>query len=616
MRLHALALFSTLPLLASAAPDYRIQHLEPMFWWTGMAHRQLQLMVHGPRIAELEPVLNYPGVRLKGVQRSDNPNYLFLDLELADSVQPGSFELAFQRAGKTALTHSYHLLARQPGSAQRQGFSSADTIYQLMPDRFANGNPANDSLPGMGDPANRRDGSGRHGGDLQGMGEHLGYIADMGFTQIWPTPLLESDMLQHSYHGYAATNHYRIDPRYGSNEDYRRYVAQARAQGMGVIQDVVLNHIGSRHWWMQDMPARDWITHQGKYVPTAHHRAAVQDPYASQEDVRNFTSGWFVDSMPDLNQANPLVAAYLIQNSIWWIEYAGLSGLRVDTFGYSDNAFLSQWSQRMMQEYPKLNLVGEEWSTHIPFVARWQEGKQNHDGYRSHMPSMMDFPLNDVLRKALVAGPEDENGLKDLYETLAQDHLYPNPGQLVLFEGNHDLSRLYSALNSDPALFRMAIAYVLTVPRIPQFYYGTEILMPSSVKGRDDPSYRQDFPGGWPGDKVNAFTGEGLNDEQRAAQAFVKKLVNWRKTQPLVHHGKMMHYGPENEVYVYFRYEGQKKLMVILNKNLKDVKLSLDRFHEMLANNTRATDIISGKDHTLSDTLPLPARSPLILELH
>ncbi len=615
MRLPTLALLTALPLLASAAPDYRIQHLEPMFWWTGMAHRQLQLMVHGPRIAELEPALGHPGVRLAGVQRGDSPNYLFIDLELEDGAQPGSFELRFRRAGKTVLTQRYELRARQPGSAQRQGFSSADTIYQLMPDRFANGDPANDSLPGMGDQAKRGDGSGRHGGDLQGMGEHLDYIAGMGFTQIWPTPLLESDMPQHSYHGYATTNHYRIDPRYGSNEDYRRYVAQARAQGMGVIQDVVLNHIGSRHWWMQDMPTRDWITHQGRYVPTAHHRAAVQDPYGAQEDARNFSTGWFVETMPDLNQANPLVARYLIQNAIWWIEYAGLSGLRVDTFGYSDKAFLSQWSQSLMREYPKLNLVGEEWSKRIPFVARWQEGKQNHDGYRAHMPSMMDFPLNAALRQALAAGPGDENGLNDLYETLAQDHLYPDPGQLVLFEGNHDLPRLYSALNSDPALFRMAVAYLLTAPRIPQFYYGTEILMPSTVKGRDDPSYRQDFPGGWPGDRVNAFTGAGLNEEQRAAQAYVKQLVNWRKTQPLVHHGKTMHYGPENEVYVYFRYQGRQKLMVILNKNAKEVALPLARFHEMLDGASQGSDIISGTRYELGAFLQPPARSPLILEL-
>lgn len=606
--------------LPASAQDYRIDHLEPPMWWTGMRDSRLQLMVHGPRIAELAPGLAYPGVRIDKVTRTANPNYLFIDLALDDTVQPGGFELRFTAPGKTGLSHSYQLLARAPGSAEREGFNGKDAIYLVMPDRYANGKPDNDSVPGLAERTDRARPGGRHGGDLQGMENALGYIAAMGYTMVWPTPLVENDMPGFSYHGYSATDHYKVDARYGTNDDYRRFSVRAREHGIGVIQDVVLNHIGARHWWMRDLPAPDWINHGGKFVPTRHHRVAVADPYGSAEDKRNFTQGWFSPNMPDLNQANPQLATYLIQNSIWWIEYAGLSGLRVDTYGYSDAAFLSAWSRRITAEYPKLNLVGEEWSSQAPVVARWQYGKRNPDGYASWMPGMMDFPLSETLRKALAGKDEHGGGLNALYEALSQDALYPLPHNLVLFEGNHDMSRLFSELNSDDALFRMALSYVLTAPRIPQLYYGTEIQMPSSTGERNDATYRRDFPGGWPGDSVNAFTGAGLTGQQRAAQAFMKKLLNWRKGASVVHNGKTMHYGPEQDSYVYFRYEGEKngggkKVMVALNRNAKPVTLDTARFHEMLAGVPGGTDVASGRRYTLDKEITLPARSALVLEL-
>jgi glycosidase len=616
------ALLAVLPLAALAAlpasPDYRIDHMDPPLWWTGMHDTKLQLMVHGFRIAELEPALDYPGVRLASVSRVANKNYLFIDLEIAPDTKPGDIDLRFQRDGKALQHYRYQLLARAANSAQRIGFNSGDAIYQVMPDRFANGDPGNDNAAGMTEQADRKAGSGRHGGDIQGIADHLDYIAGMGYTVIWPTPLLESNMPGVSYHGYATTDHYRIDPRYGSNDGYRAFVAQARGKGLGVIQDVVLNHIGSSHWWLQDMPMSDWLSYQGAFVPTAHHRVAVQDPYASAEDKRNFTAGWFGKSMPDMNQANPFVATYLIQNNIWWIEYAGLAGLRVDTYGYSDNAFLTRWSGAVMAEYPKLNLVGEEWSTLAPVVSHWQEGKQNFDGYVSHMPSMMDFPLTDAMRRALAAPNSRDSsdvGLNTLYEALSLDYLYPNAANLVLFEGNHDMSRIYSELNADDDLFRMAIAFVATAPRIPQFYSGTEIQMTSTTKGRDDASYRHDFPGGWSGDKVNAFTGAGLTPQQSAAQAYVKKLLNWRKTATVIHHGKTMHYGPEQNTYVYFRYDGGKKVMVALNKNTTETLLKTARFQEMLSGAKAGVDVATGKRVTLDGEVRLPARSALILEI-
>ncbi|WP_296001255.1 glycoside hydrolase family 13 protein [Rugamonas sp.] len=605
-------------LLLTATParaqEHRIDHLEPASWWTGMRSQTLQLMVHGQHMGELEPALNYPGVRITSVARVSNPNYLFVDLEIGATAAPGRLDLQF-RHGAEVLHHPYVLQARVSGSAQRVGFNSSDAIYEVMPDRFANGDAGNDSVAGLSDKLDRADGSGRHGGDLQGMIDHLDYVADMGYTVIWPTPMLTSDMPKVSYHGYATTDHYRIDPRYGSNEDYRRFVAQARVRGLGVIQDVVLNHIGSGHWWMRDLPSRDWINYHGKFVPTTHHRAAVQDPYGSAEDKENFTAGWFVENMPDLNQRNPYLANYLIQNNIWWIEYAGLAGLRVDTYSYSDGPFLAEWTRRIMAEYPRLNLVGEEWSTSIPVVSRWLEGKRNFDGFVSHMPAMMDFPLNDTLRRALAARDGDENSLNNLYETLSQDYLYPHADNMVLFEGNHDMARIFSVLNEDIGLFKMAMAYVLTAPRIPQLYYGTEILMTSSVKERDDASYRRDFPGGWQGDAVNAFTGAGLSAQQREAQAMLKKLLNWRKAQPVIHHGKTMHYGPEQNTYVYFRYDGTHKVMVALNKNATETVLPTARFHEMLDGVASGVDVLSGASYALDGQLRLPARSALILEL-
>ncbi|MGI4719933.1 MAG: glycoside hydrolase family 13 protein [Janthinobacterium lividum] len=590
-----------------------IAHMEPPFWWAGMQHKGLQLMVHGERIAELEPALSYPGVRIASVTRVPSRNYLFVDLAIEPDARPGSFDIVFRGAGREAR-YAYRLLAREAGSAQRAGFDGSDAIYQVMPDRFANGDPANDSTPDTREKANRGSPSGRHGGDIQGIIDRLDYVRDLGFTQLWPTPLVENDMPAWSYHGYAATDHYRIDPRYGSNEDFRRLSAEAKKRGIGLIQDVVLSHIGAAHWWMNDLPTPDWVNYGGKFVPTHHHRTAVQDPYASKEDAENFTRGWFVEGMPDLNQSNPLVANYLIQNNIWWIEYAGLSGLRIDTFGYSDGAFLSEYTRRLMQEYPKLNLVGEEWSKLPPVVARWQRGKDNPDGYRAFTPSMMDFPLAESMRTAL-ADKKGRNVFHEVYETLSLDYLYPEPGKLVLFEANHDVSRIWSVVGEDFDRYRMMMVFLMTMPRIPQLYTGDEILMTSATGERDDASYRRDFPGGWAGDRVDAFTGRGLGARQRAAQELVRKLATWRKGQPVIHHGKLMHFGPRDNTYVYFRYDGKRKVLVALNNNPKEMVLDTARFREMLAGVPGGVDVLTGRRFDLERELRLPAGASVILEL-
>jgi len=599
--------------IAAHAQTPAIAHMEPPFWWAGMQDQKLQLMVHGERIADLEPSLSYPGVRIAAVTRVQSRNYLFIDLVLDPKVRPGDVQIAFSGAGRTA-SYSYRLLAREPGSRERMGFSSKDAIYQVMPDRFANGDPSNDSVEGMPDKLDRKGGLGRHGGDIKGMIDNLGYIKDMGFTQLWPTPLIENNSRAYSYHGYAATDLYKIDPRYGSNDDFRRLSNEAGKQGIGIIQDVVLSHIGNNHWWMKDLPTADWINYNNKFTPTHHNHTAVQDPYASKEDADNFTRGWFVQSMPDLNQSNRFVANYLIQNNIWWIEYAGLSGLRIDTFGYSDPAFLTDYTKRLMDEYPKLNLVGEEWNTKVPVVAYWQRGKVNHDGYRAYTPSLMDFPVAEAMRNAL-ADKKGGNVFSDVYETLSLDYLYPDAGNLVLFADNHDMSRIYSVVGEDFDKYRMSMIFTMTAPRIPQFYTGDELLFTSPTKDRDDASYRTPFPGGWAGDKVNAFKGTGLNARQRGAQDFVRKLANWRKGQPVIHHGKMMHYAPRDNTWVYFRYNDDKKVLVAFNNNAREMVLDTERFREMLTGVAGGTDALSGKRYDLRGKFTLPARAALVLEL-
>ncbi len=602
-----------LPLGAQAAP-YRIDHLEPPSWWVGMKHGPLQLMVHGEQIADLTPSLSYPGLAIKEVIRVASRNYLFIDLEISQEALPGEFLLRFTQKGQTVLSQPYRLDARAKDSAQRRGFGPADAIYLIVPDRFANGDQNNDSVTPLKEKANRADPAGRHGGDLQGIGAHLDYVAGMGFTQIWSTPLTENNQPEASYHGYASTNLYQVDARFGSNEEYRDLVDKAKHKGLGFIQDVVLNHIGSGHWWMKDLPSADWLNFQDKFVVTNHKRTTIQDPHASLADRKRFSNGWFVESMPDLNQRNPLLANYLIQNNLWWIEYAGLSGFRVDTYPYSDPLFLSRWSQRIIDEYPNFNMVGEEWTSNPAIVSYWQKGKVNSDHYLSYTPSMMDFPLYYALQEGLMGEDGDRTGLSVLYESLANDFQYPAPENLVIFEGNHDTNRIFSELAQDDGLYRMAMVYLATMRGIPQFTYGTEILM-TSPKQRDDGRVRADFPGGWPGDAVNAFSGRGLGKAQSQAQQFLRRLLTWRKGASAIHGGKLMHFVPEQGTYVYFRYDGTKRVMVVFNKNLKPATLELSRFHEMLTPQSAGTDVFSGQRFSLSQTLTLPARSAMILEV-
>lgn len=590
-------------------PILSLDHIEPSFWWTNMKNKDLQIMVHGKDIAYFRPVINSKGIRLVNVVQTSNRNYLFLNLEILPSVKPQTFFIDFLKDEKVVLSHPYTLKGRKGKAASRQGFTSADVLYLITPDRFANGDPGNDNHPDMKEKLNRSFKGGRHGGDIAGIIKHLDYIKSIGFSAIWLNPVLENNQAEYSYHGYSITDFYKVDPRFGTNDSYIDLVNTCHEKRLKVIMDMIVNHCGSFHWWMKDLPDSDWINFENKFVNTSHQRAVIQDIHVSEYDKKRFADGWFVETMPDLNQRNKLLATYLIQNAIWWIEYADIDGIRMDTYPYPDKDFMSDWTCAVMNEYPGFNIVGEEWSENPAIVSHWLKGKVNPNGYSSCLPGAMDFPIQSALRKSLVS-----NNWYPLYETLTMDFLYPNAGNLVVFPDNHDMSRIYSQVNENLALFNLGLTYILTTRGTPQIYYGTEILM--SNPGTDDHGIiRSDFPGGWQGDIKNGFTNAGLSVKQLETKNHIQKLLKWREKKDVIHNGKMMHFVPEENIYVYFRYDGKEKIMVVLSLNNKDVMLNLDRFNEIISGSSKATDIISGEAIELSDKLNVPAFKSLILEL-
>lgn len=599
---------------SARAQDYDLQRVEPLHWWVGMENPQLQLMLYGDDVGQLAPAIDYPGVEIRRVQHVENDNYLFVYLHIDHTARPGTMNIRLNRDGRQQLSYAYTLKAREEGSASREGFNDSDVIYLVTPDRFANGNPANDEVAGYADSLDRSDHYGRHGGDIQGIIDHLDYIERMGFTAIWLNPVLENQMPQSSYHGYATTDYYKVDPRFGSNRLYKKLQEEAEKRGIKLIMDMITNHVGANHWWMSDPPTGDWFHYQGNFKVTNHRRTTLHDPYAADIDKKRFTHGWFVESMPDLNQGNPLLADYLVYNSLWWIEYAGLQGIRHDTHPYAGPEFLQQWTCRIMEEYPNFNIVGEEWGVDPLILAKWQRGSRLPTDFGSCLPSLMDFPIQVSLIESLTEEESWATGFIKVYEKLTYDYLYPNPENLVIFADNHDMDRFFRQVNNDYDLFRMGLTYIMTMRGIPQFYYGTEILM-SNEKGGDHGQIREDFPGGWPSDDANAFTGAGLTEDQARAQAFVRKLVNWRKNSPVIYRGQLTQYAPKHDgLYIYFRHNETKTVMVAFNKNDTATPVDTSYYHQMLDGYTRGTDVITGKRYPL-DELAIPARGALILEL-
>ncbi|NAS12304.1 glycoside hydrolase family 13 protein [Poritiphilus flavus] len=612
-----ISVFSFLMVYSGYTQKQHISRIEPPNWWVGMSFNEIELLVYGEEIGMYSARLEtYSGVKLKGTKTVLNKNYLFLTLEIADEAQSGTLNFTFSRDNQQPFSYSYPLLQRDEARKKLKGFDSSDAIYLITPDRFVNGNTRNDNVSGLMDKANRSDKGGRHGGDIEGIMKNLDYIKDLGFTAIWLNPVLENDMPKNSYHGYATTDFYKVDPRYGSNELFKEMCMDAAEKGIKVIMDMIANHCGLEHWWMKDLPSEDWINQWPEYTGTNHRKTVILDPYASKIDYRQFFDGWFVPSMPDLNQRNSSMAKYLIQNSIWWIEYSGISGIRMDTYPYPDMYFMSDWTKAIMTEYPDFNIVGEEWVTRPAIVSYWQEGKENPNGYNSYLKSLMDFPLQNALVNSLNNEKTWTSSWTYLYEELGQDYLYPDPLNLVIFPDNHDMSRIYTQLNEDVDLLKLALVHTATVRGIPQIYYGTEILM-KNPGTEDHGIIRSDFPGGWEGDKVDAFTGNGLTDKQKDVQLFTKKLFNWRKNAKTIHKGNLMHFSPknDNEIYVFFRYDDSNKIMIVLNKDEKDITIGLNQYEEILGQSFSGRDVLSETEFENSSELFVKAKNALIIEL-
>ncbi len=591
-----------------------VEKVEPPFWWTGFKNTDLQLLVYGRNIASSSVTVDYPGFVLKKVHKVENPNYLFLDLTISSGARPGIATIQFKAKDKVVGKYLYELKARKKGSAQRKSFTSHDVIYLLMPDRFANGETSNDFSAGMAEQLNRSNLDGRHGGDIKGIMDHLDYFQDLGVTALWINPLLENNQEKYSYHGYSTTDYYLVDPRFGTNEDYLKLSDALHLRGIKLIKDMIFNHCGSGHWWMKDLPSAEWINQWPEFTRTNYRASTFTDPYASQADSNFFVRGWFDLTMPDLNQANPYLKNYLIQNSIWWIEYAGLDGIRQDTYPYPFKEMMAEWCKRLNDEYPEFNIVGECWLNYPASVAYWQKGSVNKDGYESSLPTVFDFPLYDALNKAFQEPESWNTGIVRLYEILAQDFSYPNPDNLVVFADNHDVGRFLDMQNSDIRKQKMAMAFILTTRGIPQIYYGTEILM-SAGTDKGDASRRKDFPGGWAGDPQNAFTEVGRTKAQSDMYNYLKKLIHWRNSNEVVHTGKFRHFIPADGIYVYFRYNTKSTVMVVINNNEAEKNIETGRYNEFLKNFKSGNEIISGKKLDDLSKLTVPGKSVVIIEL-
>lgn len=596
--------------LFAQGTDLRV---EPPNWWVGMTNDTVQVLLHQKDIAQytiqLEP---YDGVSLTRVHTVASKNYVFLDLIIRDDTEPGVIHLVLTGAGKNPVRLDYPLWERESRDKEAP-ISQADVMYLITPDRFANGNPDNDRAKGMLEQPDRTNPHGRHGGDIAGIVNQLDYLDSLGVTALWINPLVENNMPTFSYHGYAITDFYRIDPRFGTLEEYLNLCEEARARGIKMVMDMVLNHCGSNHWWMKEPPDEQWINRwKQPYQETNHRKTTQTDPYASAEDLEEMVTGWFVKAMPDLNTTHPLLSKYLIYNTLWWIERCHLAGIRMDTYPYPDKTFMASWAKRVDEEYPGFFTVGEVWHYNAAITSYWQDRDDNRDGYRSYLPSVFDFPVQGALLAAMLEPEGPESGLYRLYEAASLDFMYPDPASLVTFPDNHDMSRLATVLQSDPAAIRNALAFLLTFRGIPCLYYGTEIMM-QHPGSNDHGDIRADFPGGWAGDTVDGFVALGLSPEASAMQVWLRRILNFRKTSLALTAGKTTHFSPQKGVYVLFRHYNDEYIMVVIRKGSSPSELDLNRFSSILKGHRQGRDIFSGHIHPLDKPIELPGREPLIL---
>lgn len=560
----------------------QIKKIEPPFWFENMKRSQVQLVLYGENLGDADVFVN--GKKQSSIHRTENSNYLFLDWE-THALKAGNYTFVLKKSGKKIDQFTYELKTRKSGSSQREGFNASDAIYLIMPDRFSNGDPANDSTDNTHEVANRQEPFGRHGGDLQGIINHLDYIQSLGVTTLWNTPVLEDNDFRGSYHGYACSDTYAIDARFGSNESFLKLSEALHLRGMKLIKDYVTNHWSLEHYLIKDLPSKDWIHYfdgPNGYKQTNYRMGTIMDPNRSQEDSMLNEKGWFVPSMPDLNQSNPLVLNYLIDNAIWWVEYADLDGYRVDTYPYNDRDGITAWTRAIMEEYPNFNIVGESWYNQSAQISYWQKDSKiaAMQGFNSFLPSVMDFPLADVIFKMLGKQPGWNEGIIEVYNSLSMDFLYPDVNRLLLFVENHDTSR-FNEFNRDVRKFKIAMTLLATLRGIPQVYYGSEIGMEGD-KSKGDADLRKDFPGGWEGDAQNAFLASDRTEMQQSYLDVFTTLFQWRKNQEVVHSGKTVQFVPRDQVYVYFRILDQKKVMVVINGEDKEKTLDLSYYHEQL----------------------------------
>ncbi len=596
----------------------QIQRVNPTNWWVGMKNPNLQLLVYGPKAGSMTYSINYPGVKLVNAHTVENPNYAFLDVVISSTAKPGTLQIV-GKSGNQTLSQPFDIKARDQ-SPKGQGVSPADFIYLAMPDRFANGDPANDKFADMADPnADRSNPFYRHGGDLAGAGQRLNYLKDLGVTAIWLTPVLENNQpltdeggsKRSAYHGYGFTDQYAVDRRFGGNDAYKTFVKNAHAAGLKVVQDAVYNHVGINHWFVKDMPSKDWLHQWPTYTNTSYKYQPVTDPHGAESDRKITVDGWFVPFLPDLNQNNPFVANFLIQHAIWTVENFGVDAWRVDTYMYNDMPFMNRCNQALMDQYPKIHIFGESWVNNVVDQAYYTRNKIDFP-FKSNQPGGLDFVLfNSITNSALRQKNNDSN---PLYEALAQDAVYADPTKLVTFLDNHDTDRYLSLIGEDFDKYKIGLTWLLTTRGIPSMYYGTEILM-KNFKDPSDAEVRRDFPGGFPGDKENKFEAAGRTDRENEAFLFVRRLATYRRDNPVMHTGKLMQFLPQNGTYVYFRYDKDKTVMVATNTTDREISLDTARFAERMNGFTSAKNVLT--DTAVNDLkrIPLPAKTAVVLEL-
>nr|WP_314692506.1 glycoside hydrolase family 13 protein [uncultured Prevotella sp.] len=605
-----------------------VTRIDPTNWFADMQDPTLQLMIYGKDIKFADVTTDYPNVKIDSLVRLDSPNYLLIYLNLK-GAKPGEITLTFSNKNGKKTTKKFQLKAREMAGADRKGFDISDVLYMLMPDRFANGNPKNDVIKGMEDQlCDRNEPSLRHGGDLEGLRQHLDYFTDLGVTALWLTPVLENDRPadggKHStYHGYATTDYYRVDPRFGTNEEYKALVDECHKKGLKVVMDMIFNHCGDYHPWakgtridengktIKDYPSKDWFNSPNYGLQTSYKLTPVLDPYASKVDMKETVDGWFVPSMPDLNQRNPHVIKYLIQNSIWWIETVGIDGIRMDTYPYADRQAMADWMKVLNKEYPNFNTVGETWVTEPAYTAAWQKDSKLSD-INSNLKTVMDFAFFDRLSQAKNEETDDWwKGWNRIYNSLCYDYLYTDPSSVMAFIENHDTDR-YLGNGKDSTALKQAYALLLTMKRIPQLYYGTEILM-NGTKTETDGNVRQDFPGGFPGDKINKFTREGRTKAENAMFDWTSRLLHWRQNNDVIINGSQTQFIPQHGVYVLARQHNGKTVLTILNGKKADNQVDVARYAEVIGSHTTATDVLTGATVDLTKNIPLTQRQAMVL---